>query len=436
MSASSASTQVAPSSSANYGFDAETYSILQRVFREIDANNDGKISLAEFKDALHKHGILASNEQLVSFFNSIAHDQDRQISWAAFCDSFHSTLSELQAKGDERGRIVEPSASKEEETKRIYDAWLFKLSSFQKVHTDESWKYLLSGGISGAVSRTCTAPIERIKLLQQVEGIKDLSSNKAIAPGSVSGLQQYPGLWKSLVKIQREEGFRGHFKGNFTNVIRAAPSAAVRFTSFEFFKAQLVKRAGREQLKDYENLAAGAGAGLVSTVATYPLDLLRSRLAVQTVNVKYTGLANAFAVVWKEEGLRGFFKGVGTSAYGAVPYVALNFAMYEWLKRHFMSRGEARPSQLVSLSAGGLSGSLAMTMTYSFELIRRRMMIQGVDGLPQRYKSTLHAFATIFREEGIRGLHRGLWANYFKVVPSMAISFWTYEMCKRFFNLS
>jgi len=434
MSASSSRTQAAASEHPE--FDAETYSLLQGVFQEIDVNNDGKISMTEFKDALHKHGILASNEQLVSFFNSIPQDQDRQISWDAFCDSFHSTLAELQAKGDKRGNIVEPSASKEEETKRIYDAWLFKLSSFHKVHTDESWKYLLSGGISGAVSRTCTAPIERIKLLQQVEGIKDLSSNKAISPGSMASQQQYPGLWSSLLKIQREEGFRGHFKGNFTNVIRAAPSAAVRFTSYEFFKAQLVARTGREQLKDYENLAAGAGAGLVSTVATYPLDLLRSRLAVQTVNVKYTGLANAFAVVWKEEGLGGFFKGVGTSAYGAVPYVALNFAMYEWLKRHFMSHGEARPSQLVSLSAGGLSGSLAMTMTYSFELIRRRMMMQGVDGMPQRYKSTLHAFATIFREEGMRGLHRGLWANYFKVIPSMSISFWTYEMCKRFFNLT
>mgnify|MGYP001569061449 CR=1 FL=1 len=58
---------------------------------------------------------------------------------------------------------------------------------------------------------------------------------------------------------------------------------------------------------------------------------------------------------------------------GAVPYVAINFTLYENIKVRFSEPGQ-RPSQAVSLVAGGVAGGVAMTLTYSFELVRRRMV--------------------------------------------------------------
>lgn len=136
--------------------------------------------------------------------------------------------------------------------------------------------------------------------------------------------QRYVGMWPSLRRIYAEEGWLGLFKGNGTNVARVAPSAAVRFSSFEFLKTSLLtrkrdasKHADGTQvlsLSTIENAVAGAGAGLVSTVTTYPLDMLRSRLSVGSAH--YKGLFSAMSYIAKTEGIPAFFRGVSTSVYG------------------------------------------------------------------------------------------------------------------------
>lgn len=311
--------------------------------------------------------------------------------------------------------------------------------------SSDQLRYAVCGAVAGGVSRSFTAPIERVKVLMQVQ-----------AGG------EYRGLWASLRRIHAEEGWRGGFKGNGTNVLRVAPSAAVRFSSFELFKRKLLERRARgaalvhargpmgglasasgPRLGAAENVAAGCGAGLVSTVATYPLDMLRSRLAAQTgAEARYRGLGHAVRVVMREEGALAFYRGVMTSVHGAVPYVGINFACYEFLKARVLDRyyapGTSRPPKAVSLACGGLAGSAAMTVTYPFELVRRRMMVQGMAAAPAEapYAGTLDAFRRIWTREGARGLFRGLWPNYFKVVPSMSIGFMTYETCKGWMRLA
>ena len=80
----------------------------------------------------------------------------------------------------------------------------------------------LAGGVAGAVSRTVVSPLERLKILFQVQ-----SSSHTEYKGSV---------WKGLVKIWREEGFRGMMRGNGINCLRIVPYSAVQFGSYNFYK--------------------------------------------------------------------------------------------------------------------------------------------------------------------------------------------------------
>jgi solute carrier family 25 phosphate transporter 23/24/25/41 len=80
----------------------------------------------------------------------------------------------------------------------------------------------LAGGVAGAVSRTVVSPLERLKILFQVQS---------------AGREEYKGsVGKGLVKIWRDEGWKGMMRGNGTNCIRIVPYSAVQFGSYNFYK--------------------------------------------------------------------------------------------------------------------------------------------------------------------------------------------------------
>ena len=80
----------------------------------------------------------------------------------------------------------------------------------------------LAGGVAGAVSRTVVSPLERLKILFQLQG---------------QGRNEYKlSVGKGLMKMWREEGWRGFMRGNGTNCIRIVPYSAVQFGSYNFYK--------------------------------------------------------------------------------------------------------------------------------------------------------------------------------------------------------
>lgn len=80
----------------------------------------------------------------------------------------------------------------------------------------------IAGGVAGAVSRTIVSPLERLKILLQIQSV---------------GREEYKlSIWKALAKMRKEEGWRGFMRGNGTNCIRIIPYSAVQFGSYNFYK--------------------------------------------------------------------------------------------------------------------------------------------------------------------------------------------------------
>jgi len=278
---------------------------------------------------------------------------------------------------------------------------------------------MLAGGIAGAVSRTSVSPLERLKILFQVQAVKNA---------------KYKGIFQSLVMIGREEGVLGYFKGNGTNVARMFPYSAVQFAAFEQFKKALIFE-GQTDLTPMTRLLAGALAGVTSVAATYPLDLIRTRLAVQTAaDFKYTGIWNAAVVIAKADGVLALFKGINPTLMGIAPYVGLNFMCYETLKSFTKTHIQPNPSTIQLLTWGGVAGAVAQTITYPLDVVRRIMQMQGFSSVHPTYTSTFDAMRYLYRTDKIRGFYRGLIPNYLKVIPSMSISFVVYEKLKESFG--
>lgn len=297
----------------------------------------------------------------------------------------------------------------------------------------EQMIHLLAGGVAGGVSRTCVSPLERVKMLLQLQVAE----------------AKYTGVTQTLVKIGKEEGLYGYFKGNGTNIVRIVPYTAVQFAAYEEFKKLLkIPEDPREQ-HPILRLTAGALAGIVSSTVTYPLDLIRTRLAVQGEGSerRYRNIRHAFVTIVKEEGglFSGcLFRGLGPSLIGIAPYIGLNFAVYETLKGYVMTyyQAEAGGHKLrtlthekelpvvVKLSCGSVAGAVAQTGTYPLDVVRRRMQMKGATGELFNYNSTWHAFNVVIRTEGLRGLFKGMWPNLLKVAPTIGIQFAVYEVSK------
>ncbi|CAN6444316.1 unnamed protein product [Victoria cruziana] len=184
--------------------------------------------------------------------------------------------------------------------------------------------------------------------------------------------------------------------------------------------------------------------------ATYPMDMVRGRITVQTEKspFQYRGMFHALSTILREEGFRALYKGWLPSVIGVVPYVGLNFSVYESLKDWLI---KTRPFGLVEdnelgvttrLACGAVAGTVGQTVAYPLDVIRRRMQMVGWshaasivagDGrntAAPEYNGMVDAFRKTVRNEGFGALYKGLVPNSVKVVPSIAIAFVTYEIVK------
>ncbi|XP_030480727.1 uncharacterized protein LOC115697747 [Cannabis sativa] len=282
--------------------------------------------------------------------------------------------------------------------------------------------HFLAGGIAGAFSKTCTAPLARLTILFQVQG---MHSNVAT--------MSKPCIWHEASRIVKEEGYRALWKGNMVTIAHRLPYSSVNFYAYERYKNFLKSVIG-ENYKGNVNteplvhFVAGGMAGMTAASVTYPLDLVRTRLAAQRNVIYYKGMWHAFHTICRDEGFWGLYKGLGPTLLGVGPSLAISFSVYEALRKHWNSHRPNDSTAVVSLTCGGLSGIASSTATFPLDLVRRRMQLEGAGGRARVYNTALFGtFKHIFKNEGLRGLYRGILLEYYKVVPGVAIVFMTYE---------
>ncbi|KAI3772698.1 hypothetical protein L6452_03890 [Arctium lappa] len=286
---------------------------------------------------------------------------------------------------------------------------------------------LLAGGIAGAFSKTCTAPLARLTILFQVQGMH-----------SEVALMSRPCIWNEASRIANEEGFRAFWKGNLVTIAHRLPYTAVNFYAYEQYKKLLksIPSIGNNS----ESAAAdacvhfvgGGMSGITAAMATYPLDLVRTRLAAQRSTIYYQGIRHALSTICREEGVFGLYKGLGATLLGVGPSIAISFSVYESLRSYWKSQRPNDSTVLVSLTCGSLSGIASSTATFPLDLVRRRKQLEGVGGRARVYNTGLvGTFRHIVRSEGFRGLYRGILPEFYKVVPGVGIVFMTYETLKK-----
>jgi len=278
-------------------------------------------------------------------------------------------------------------------------------------------------------------PLDRVKILFQ-------ASNPHFAKYTGSWF----GVFSAMRDINKADGIRGLFRGHSATLLRVFPYAGIKFLAYEQFRAALIPDKSKETW--FRRFASGAAAGISSVFFTYPLEVIRVRLAFETKHDTKSSLsricqqiyherppapkttagdsvvASTSAVVQKatpSSGLVNFYRGFAATLLGMLPYAGMSFLTHDTIGDLFRhpsvakytvlpstnSAGsrEPRRSQLkapAELTSGAIAGLVSQTASYPLEVIRRRMQVGGAVG--DRHKLGISETASkIWAERGWRG---------------------------------
>ncbi|XP_042581027.1 ADP/ATP translocase 2-like [Cyprinus carpio] len=265
----------------------------------------------------------------------------------------------------------------------------------------------LAGGIAAAISETAVAPIERVKLLLQIQhASKQITVDK-----------QYKGIVDCIVRIPKEQGFLSFWRGNLANVIRYFLTQALNFAFKDKYKNIFLDGVDkRTQFWRYfaGNLASGGAAGATSLCFVYPLDFARTRLAADVGKAgaerEFTGLGNCLTKIIKFDGLRGLYQGFNVSVQGIIIYRAAYFGIYDTAKG--MLPDPNNTHIFVSWMIAHTVTTIAGFTSYPFDTVRRCMMMQsGRTRADVMYSGTIDCWRKIARDEGGKAFFKGAWSN-------------------------
>lgn len=400
---------------------------LHLVFKKIDHNQDGAIDVDEILASLKKLGVNVSKDEADKLLKRLKgckgcrdhipnHDTKHG---EVECVCYMDKDGTLKVDWNEWRNylLLHPSS----DLRDIYAFW--RHATFldigedvmvpdefteQERQTGMWWRILAAGGAAGAVSRTVTAPLDRLKVILQVIGSK----------------KPNVGILDGFKHMYREGGFLSFWRGNGINVIKIAPETAIKFLAYERIK-RLLHTEGKE-LKVYERFVAGASAGVVAQTTIYPMEVLKTRLAIRKTG-QYKGILDCAVQVARHEGFRSFYRGYIPNCLGIIPYAGIDLAVYETVKNRWIRSHEDSPvpNTMVLLGCGTVSSTCGQLASYPLALVRTRLQAQT-----SKTASMSSLFTEIIKSEGFKGLYRGITPNFMKVIPAVSIGYVVYENTK------
>lgn len=319
------------------------------------------------------------------------------------------------------------------------------------------WKHLVGGCGAGIGTTVFLHPIELVKVRLQAQD----HHRPAAAPAGLR-LPTYLGTRDALRTIVRLEGWRGLYAGLAPSVTGSGLAWGLYFMAYNGFKNRARGAEPASQLSPLQNLVCASQAGVVVTLITNPIWVLKTRLQLQlgggmssdaaakklggaASSERYTGMTSALRTIWRKEGLSGFYSGVWPSLL-LVAQGSLQLMAYEaltTLSKDLISEsspagggGHVEAPELSSLHIGAIgacSKLFATFFTYPLQVARTRLQrrrdVEGDrhGGREARGGTMGSVFGSILRKEGLAGFYKGMVPNLMRTMPHSAITFVLYE---------
>lgn len=268
---------------------------------------------------------------------------------------------------------------------------------------------LIAGVGSGALASIACAPLDLMRTRMQVWGASATSKPSAL---------------HLLRHIYQSEGLVGYVRGLGATLATVPLFWGLYFPLYDELKHRL---ADKSMPPAVTHCFSAIAAGAVADIICNPLFFVRTRLQTEAMHHggPPLGIVKTIKGLYQEGGILIFWRGMSASLFG-LSHVAVQFPIYEWLKRHFQGDNDEHTcSNVELLFASGASKMCASLLTYPHEVVRSRVM-------DSRTKTTLlQTIRTVLQKEGHFGFYTGLHITLLRVVPNCCITFLSYELLLR-----
>ncbi|KAG2157847.1 mitochondrial carrier domain-containing protein [Suillus bovinus] len=271
---------------------------------------------------------------------------------------------------------------------------------------------MLAGALAGITEHAVMFPVDSIKTRMQVF---------ATSPAAV-----YTGIGNAFTRISSTEGMRTLWRGVSSVILGAGPAHAVHFGTYEVMKELAGGNAAGNQW--LATSLAGASATIASDALMNPFDVIKQRMQVH--QSEFRSVFTAMRVVYQTEGLSAFYVSYPTTLTMSVPFTAVQFTVYEHMKKLLNPSGDYSP--ITHMIAGGMAGGVAAGVTTPLDVAKTLLQTRGTSHDPEirRVGGMLDALRIIWRRDGIRGFGRGMSPRILTHMPSNALCWLSYEFFK------
>ncbi|KAL1916982.1 uncharacterized protein VTP21DRAFT_5179 [Calcarisporiella thermophila] len=197
----------------------------------------------------------------------------------------------------------------------------------------------VAGGIAGAFVSLILTPVELVKCKMQVQDAALYDKN---AVGS------YRGPLTVISDTFKQHGIKGFYRGHLGTFLRESGGGAAWFGTYEFLCRWFQQSTGKKksELSEGYLMTAGAIAGVAYNFSLFPADVVKSQMqteeelmALRGVAVRRRSFMEVSRELWRNEGLRGFYRGCGITLFKSAPASAVIFLTYEFLMRNWSALG-------------------------------------------------------------------------------------------------
>ncbi|KAI8928184.1 mitochondrial carrier domain-containing protein [Entophlyctis helioformis] len=311
----------------------------------------------------------------------------------------------------------------------------------------------LFGGMSCMAAAMVTHPVDTIKVRLQLQGepvgypAAGTGAQATTATASTAAQaavpKKYNGFLRGMATVVREEGVGGLYKGISASLLREGTYSTIRIGLYEPFKNALATATtGRDEPPRadplWKKVVAGGAAGAVGSAIANPTDLLKVRMQASTGKLPAGGVLRLAADVFRAEGLRGLYRGVGPNTQRAIVLTGTQLPSYDHFKHLLLASGYFSEGVATHFVCSMFAGLVCATTTSPIDVVKARYMNQkyGPDGVGLKYSSTFDCFRKTVQGEGFMALYKGWFPQWMRIGPHTIVTFMILEQLRKLAGLN